>query len=987
MKKPKNYTSEEFVFLPKRILLILKLTAFFLLVSCLRIVAQPLTVSGTATDAMTGEPLIGVNILIDGTTQGVTTDADGKYRLSVPNNEAVLFVSYIGYTSQRVPVAGKSVLDFSMEPEVSELGEVVVIGYGTQRRKDVTGAVSNIRSDDFNRGAVNNPAQLIAGKAAGVMITNSSGDPGANASIRIRGNSSVRAGNDPLIVVDGVPLSGGNTTADADLQTLGNSSARNPMNFINSSDIAAIDILKDASATAIYGSRGANGVILITTKSGAAGANGIEYNGSFSTGSISNKIDLLNASEFAELAPAQDQGGDVDGLDAILRRSFSHNHNLAFRGGNENMKYRLSLGAQNEQGIVKTSGLKKYTANLNVSQEFFDDRLTLTSSMIYSVVNDSYAPISTSAGFEGSLMGAALVWNPTREFRLADGTFDQFSQSDSNPLALLAYTDDKAKTERFLANMSATLRLFEGLDYKLNLGIDRSNSTRSVEISSLLNRIDIIDRGFASVNGLNTNSFLVEHTLNYAKDFGSSVRFTGLLGYSYQTFARSGNRIAGRDFEYQEISYLNQLQSISQANRDVSSYRDPESELQSYFGRINFNVLEKFLLTATLRADGSSKFGENNKYGYFPSFALAYRISEEEFIPEVFNDLKLRFGWGQTGNQEFPAGASQAQYQITRDGISRTQYDNPDLKWETSTTLNVGIDFSVLDTRLSGSIEYFNKNQVDLLFPAAGAMPGPSGAVRWTNLDANVTNKGFEVGLNAMLVRNEDLTFSIGGNVSFIENILKDFSGVVETGLLHGQGITNTPTQRFVKDQPLNVFYMLEFLGLDDDGLGIYSPTKQYIEDPNPKTILGIASSLTYKNLDLLINLNGAFGHYIYNNTATSVLVAGNPTKGRNTSPDYTLPGESVDNALKASTRYLEKGNYLRLNNVTLGYSVQATPLFFKTLRFTVTGQNLFVITDFTGFDPEVNIDKNIGGVPSYGIEYTPYPSARTFTFGLSASF
>jgi iron complex outermembrane receptor protein len=583
-------------------------------------------------------------------------------------------------------------------------------------------------------------------------------------------------------------------------------------------------------------------------------------------------------------------------------------------------------------------------------------------------------------------MGCALVWNPTREFYLADGSFDQFSQSDSNPLALLEYIHDKAKTERFLANISATLKIVEGLDYKVNLGVDRSNSKRSIEISSLLNRIDILDRGFASVNDLYTNSLLVEHTLNYNKSFSANIRFTGLLGYSYQTFDRSGSSISGRDFEYEQVSYLNQLQSISQANREVSSYKNPKNELQSYFGRLNLNVLDKFMMTATLRADGSSKFGANNKYGYFPSFALAYRISEEAFIPDVFNDLKLRFGWGKTGNQEFPAGSSQAQYQITRDGITRSQYDNPDLKWETSTTLNLGIDFSLLDSRLTGSFEYFNKNTVDLLFNAVAAMPGPSGARRWTNLDANVTNKGVEVGLNALLVKRNDLTFSIGGNVSFIKNKLHNFKGVVETGMLHGQGISDTPCQRFVNDQPLNVFYMLEFKGLDASGFGIYSDSKQYLQDPNPKTILGIVSSLAYKNWDLLVNFNGAFGQYVYNNTATSVLVVGNPSKGRNTSPDYTLAGESVDNALKASTRYLEKGDYLRLNNLTLGYSLKKAPLFFKSLRFTLTGQNLFVITKFTGFDPEVNIDKNINDVPSYGIEYTPYPSARIFTFGLNLS-
>jgi iron complex outermembrane receptor protein len=402
---------------------------------------------------------------------------------------------------------------------------------------------------------------------------------------------------------------------------------------------------------------------------------------------------------------------------------------------------------------------------------------------------------------------------------------------------------------------------------------------------------------------------------------------------------------------------------------------------------VNLNLFEKFMLTATLRADGSSKFGTNNKYGYFPSFAFAYRLSEEKFIPKVFNDLKVRFGWGKTGNQEFPAGASQAQYQITRDGLTRSQYDNPDLKWETSTTLNLGIDFSLYNSRISGSVEYFNKQTVDLLFNAEAAMPGPSGARRWTNLDATVTNKGFEIGLNGMIVKTPDVTFSIGGNVSFLQNKLTNFSGVVETGLLTGQGISGTPSERFVNGQPLNVFYMLEFMGLDASGLGIYSDSKQYIHDPNPKTILGLVSSATYKNFDLLVNLNGTFGNYLYNNTATSVLVVSNPSKGRNTSPLYTIAGESNSNALKASTRYLEKGDYLRLNNLTLGYTVKGSPLIFKSLRFTLTGQNLFVITKFTGFDPEVNVDKNINGVPSAGLEYTPYPSARTYTFGISASF
>ena len=702
--------------------------------------AQEITITGTVFEEASGEPIIGVTVVVKGTTTGAVSDLDGKYSITANKGETLIFTS-IGFVAVEEIIGDATTIDVVLSTSYEELDEVVVIGYGSVKKEDATGSVTSVKADDFNRGATTSPSGLLQGKAAGVMITNSSGDPGANSTIRIRGNSSVRAGNDPLIVVDGVPLAGGNTSADADLETLGGmSSARNPLNFINPNDIANMYILKDASATAIYGSRGANGVIIITTKQGLSGDNLVEYNASFSTASVSNKIKLHSASEFAALAPTQDQGGNVDALDAILRNSFSQDHNLSFRGGNDDLKYRLSLGYMNQEGIVKESSLEKYTANLNVTQELFNDRLKISSSMIYSTVNDTYAPVSTNAGFEGSLIGNALTWNPTRDFKLPDGSWDQFSQSDTNPLALLEYFDDQAKTIRFLGNISAELEILEGLYYKVNLGVDQFNSKRSYEMSRFLNRVDILDEGFARVDNVSGHSFLLEHTLTYAKVFGSYIRFRGLLGYSYQAVNSEGSSIWGRGFEYDQVPYVNQLQSISQDKREVASGKNPTSELQSYFGRVKLTLFDKLLATVTVRADGSSKFGANNKYGWFQSFALAYRLSDEDFIPDTFNDLKLRVGWGKTGNQEFPPGSSQAQYEITRDGLTRSQYDNPDLKWETSTTLNIGLDFSLWDRRLTGTFEYFNKNTVDLLFNAEAALPGPSGARRWTNLDANVNN-------------------------------------------------------------------------------------------------------------------------------------------------------------------------------------------------------------------------------------------------------
>lgn len=965
-----------------KIAVLLLFSAFFMVTTAF---AQEVTVTGKVVDKDSQEPLPGVSIVVVGTTTGTITNFDGEYTINV-NTGAQLLFSYIGYTDVTRNVTGGGTMNIELATSTEALDEVVVVGYGSVKKKDATGAVASVKTEDFNRGVQSSPSDLIQGKVSGVMITNSSGDPGANTSIRIRGNSSVRSGNDPLIVVDGVPLSGGTTTASANIG-FGNIDSRNPLNFINPNDIASMDILKDASATAIYGSRGANGVIIITTKKGAAGKNHVEYNGSFSMANAVNLIPVYSATEFAQIAPNQNNGGNVDALDAIFRTALSQNHNVAFTGGNADMKYRLSLSAQDQQGVIENSGLKKYTASLTASQDYFDKKLTVDVNMITSKIEDQYAPISNDAGYEGSLLSNALAWNPTNVLYKADGTFNQVSNNLSNPLAMLALIKDNASTTRILTNLSASLKLTSDLTYKLNLGWDMSHSTRGASSSKDLFYNGIWERGQASISDLNLDSKLMEHTLNYNKIFSEDFRFDAMVGYSYQVSNRWGKSISGRDFTYDEVDYLNQLQAMSQDTRDVSSYYNPTSELQSFFGRVNFSLYEKFLVTATMRADGSSKFGTNNKYGYFPSAAVAYRISEEDFIPDAFDDLKLRLGWGQTGNQEFPAGASQAQYSITRDGLVRSQFDNPNLKWETSTTFNLGLDFTLFDNRLSGTVEYFNKQTKDLLFYAEAAYPSPSSGKVWTNLDATVLNDGVEVSLSGRIVDTKDFTFDLSANISFLHNELQNFARIVETGSLSGQGMTGVRSQRFVEGQPLNVFYLLVFEGLDSEGKSVYQDQKQYVGDPNPNQVLGISASLRYKDWDLVANFNGAFGHQVYNNTATSVLVASNPVKGRNTSPLYILEGESPDNALSASTRYLENGDFLRMNNLTIGYTFDDAPLFFESLRLSLTGQNLFLITNYTGFDPEVNTNKSVDGVPSFGIDYVPYPNSRTFTFGLNVSF
>ena len=518
-------------------------SAFFMISSAF---AQEVTVTGKVVDSQSKEPLPGVSIVVDGTTTGTVTNFDGEYTIDV-NTGAVLVYSYIGYSDLQKEVTAGGVMNIELSTSTESLDEVVIVGYGSVKKKDATGAVSSVKTEDFNRGVSSSPSDLIQGKVSGVMITNSSGDPGANTSIRIRGNSSVRSGNDPLIVVDGVPLSGGATTASANVG-IGDSDARNPLNFINPSDIESMDILKDASATAIYGSRGANGVIIITTKKGTSGKNHVEYNASFSAAKAANLIPVYSASEFAAVSPSMDNGGSVDAMDAIFRTSFSQNHNVAFTGGNADMKYRLSLSAQDQQGVIENTGLEKYTANLTASQDFFDKVLTVDVNMITSQVNDEYAPISNNAGYTGSLISNALAWNPTDVLLNSDGSYNQPSLDLSNPLAMLDMINDNASTLRVLSSMSATLKITPDLTYKLNLGWDMSRSTRGTSISKELFYSGIYEKGTASVNDLYTESKLMEHTLTYNKLFNENFRFNAMAGYSYQVNDRWGKRNLRREF-------------------------------------------------------------------------------------------------------------------------------------------------------------------------------------------------------------------------------------------------------------------------------------------------------------------------------------------------------------------------------------------------------------------------------------------------------
>ncbi len=984
------------------------------------------TVSGT----VTGDdgPLPGVNIIVKGTQTGVASDFDGNYTIDNVGADAILVFSFLGFLDQEVAVNGQSVIDVVLQADAQALDEVVVVGYGTVRKKDVTGAVETLKAKDFNQGVTSSPQQLLQGRVAGVNVTTSSGEPGGATTIRIRGATSIRAGNNPLIVVDGVPLDSRNTSATGGDGGFGSSTPTNPLDFINPDDIASIDVLKDASAAAIYGSRGANGVILITTKKGYVGKSEVSIVAYTGISKIANRIDVLDGPAYAAAlaseggATANDFGGNVNAMDAILQTGISQNYSASFSGGNETDVYRVSFGYLDQEGIIKTSGLNKYTANFNNTLKLMDDRIKIDTRLLYNFNQNSRATITDNAGFEGSLIGTALTWNPTLSLRNADGsirqgyagTFDNNQPALSlNPLALLKFNEDITETSRIVGSIAASFEITDGLTYKFMFGVDRSESTQRASSSRQLDindvRLDVasgLNGGRAEVNQISLFAKTFEHTLNYTKDFNNNITLDALAGYAYQELTSRGSRALGQNIDLDPGNTVDFLGGFSE--RTISSFKEPNAELESFFGRANVSINDKFLLTATIRADGSSKFGTNNQWGYFPSFAAAWRLSEEDFLPEFFNDLKLRGGWGQIGNQEFPAGASQERYAIGFDSNGNTTASlvnvaNPDLKWETTTTFNIGIDFSILNNRLSGAIDYFNKETDDILFQQDVIQPAPATKF-WVNLPGTNVNKGVEITLNGTVIEKEDLTFTLSGNISFLNNEFRNFpfeDDAFQTGGINGPGLSNPLSQRIANNQPMNVYKMAIFEGFNSSGEPVYQDgngglttegsmaPKFFVGDANPDVIVGFNANLSYKNWNLNANLNGQYGALIYNNTINASLIKTNLLNGRNVNGILVGNGETVSSINAVSTRYLESGDFLRLSDLTLGYSFDRDilPKYFTNIRLYVTGQNLFVITPYSGFDPEVNTNKAADGIPSFGIEYQPYPRSRTYSFGVNLTF
>jgi iron complex outermembrane receptor protein len=722
------------------------------------------------------------------------------------------------------------------------------------------------------------------------------------------------------------------------------------------------------------------------------------------------RLEVLTADEYRaglskyNLGTANDEKADVDAFDEITRTALTQNYNVSVGAGTDAGRYRISLGYLDQEGVVRKTDLKKYTANLSGSFRFLESRrLGLDINILTAQTLDNSAPISNNSGFRGSLIGQALQWNPTKPLRKPDGSLNVNIGGDVyNPLAASEAFNDLSKVTTILASLSPSFKITKDLEYKLIASINYGTGNRKTWIANFINFNDprpiqrTVDAqgnvtnlgGYARLANNETVNQQITNTLSYNKEISSAFNLNTVIGTEYLKYNNRSNDINATGFPNISYPYYDFFQSTDPTRINHGFNVSPTSELQSYFGRATVNLSDKYLLTATFRADGSSKFGENNKYGYFPSFAAAWNISKEAFFTNDFaSNLKLRLGWGKTGNQEFPAGASQRRYSLGFGSVSREQLENPDLKWETSTTTNAGLDFTILRNKIFGSIDYFRKITEDILFLSDAADPVIAGGRKWVNLPGQVYNAGIEVSLNTNLISQQNLTWDFGVNATFLKNELRDFGAPLETGEISGQGLSEVRSQLFVNGQPLNVFYLKTFGGIDKtSGIGIVPDERSFAGDPNPDVLLGINTRAGYGKFGLEISMNGAFGHQIYNNTANAILTVNNIGIGRNTTSDAINAGESLASPIGASTRYLEKGNYLKMANATLSYRL-GNVRFVKGANLFITGQNLFVITKYSGFDPEVNTDKTFQDLPSFGIEYTPYPSARTITLGVNFSF
>ena len=990
-------------------------------------VAQEREITGSVIDAETNEPLPGVNIVVEGTTTGTVSGVDGTYGLIVPGDDAVLVYSFVGYEPVEEVVGGRDVIDVALGTDALLLEDVVVVGYGTQRRESVTGSVSSVEVEEADIGLTSSPQELLQGRTAGVQVIRNNGEPGAGSTVRIRGGTSINASNDPLYVIDGVPIDPSNVSPG------GFGTARNPLNFINPNDIESINVLKDAAATAIYGARGANGVVLVTTKSGTAGQLSVSYSGAVSASTSANTLDLLTASEYEQFIREQveigeDNGGlpadrleglgntSTDWQDQVMRTAISQQHNLAISGGMERTQYRASVGYENQEGVIISSGQERLTGRFNADHEAFDGKLRLGVNLSTARINDDHVPYEEGGGFVGAAFAGVLKFNPTFGVRNDDGTFFEYSNSTRNPVAAARQIDDFTESSRTIANLTAAFDVTDALTAQVNLGGENSDATRRTYFPSD-SPFGAPSQGRAEQDEAQRTSKLIETTLNYDQAFGNSVVNT-IIGYSYQDWTNEGFGAAAETF-ITDFWRWNNLGGGAAEGLIPYSYKN-ENKLISTFGRVNFDYDGRYLLQVSLRRDGSSRFGPERQWGYFPSVSAAWRLSQDLSLPAAVSDLKLRVGYGETGNQEIgnylalqtlAPGFRAVFGQQVQVGVAPNQFANPNLQWEETATFNAGIDYGFLDGRLSGSIEYYIKDTDNLLVNIAVPQPAVVSS-RIANV-GKMRNAGVEFALQGIAVEREDLTVSLDANFSTNSNEVVDLGlgggrDRIVYGGVSGPGLSGVQSQIIIAGEPVASFYGPVFLEVngdgeqvfedyedtDEDGIGdqlvgtTTSPSsedRQVIGDPWPDLNYGLTGRVNWKKWDLSVFLRGVQGVDVLNNTALTYSTKSQALTSNNFLASALDDGTALRESPVYSSRWIQDGSFLRLDYVSLGYAFTNLPQVNRAHVY-VRGNNLFVLTGYDGFDPEVRTD-NAGSLPAIGVDYLNYPKPRTFTFGVNLSF
>ncbi|MGB1210383.1 MAG: SusC/RagA family TonB-linked outer membrane protein [Lacinutrix venerupis] len=946
------------------------------------------TITGTVTEQSSSLPLPGVNVIVKGTNSGTSTDFDGKYEISVKNGDVLEF-SYVGYTAQEITYSGQTNLNVALAEDASQLDEVVLIGYGGVKKEDLTGTTDLLTSEDFNKGPIVSAQALISGKVAGVNVTTGSGAPGDGQSINIRGAGSLSLTTQPLFVVDGIPLDNG-----------GVGGSRNPLNFINPNDIETFVVLKDASSTAIYGSRGANGVILITTKKGKN--NDFKFNISSQTTVYSpvDEIDVLSSNQFRTLindigSPSEIAllgNADTNWQDEIYRTAFGQDHNFSALGSAFGIPMRASIGYSEHEGILKTDNLQRTTASLNLTPSLLDDHLNIELNARAMYTENTFA--------DRGAIGSAISFDPTQSifdsssqyagyFAWLDaGTGNQNSLAPTNPLALLDLKDDTSEVRRLVGNAKFNYKIhgFENFTATINVGYDTSNSHGRTITSQFIPTADDTFNGARSSYINNSDNKIFDAYLTYKNSFKDIHNLTVAAGYAYQSF------------EYDNFSY------DSEAQEDGNQFEfidKSKNVLLSYFSRANYDYNGKYYLTASVRADASSKLNPDDRWGIFPSVAAAWSIHNEDFMQDsFFNELKLRVGYGEVGNinglgdyqflTRYQGSTDTANYQFGSQFYQtyRPEPINSDLRWEIGRTLNIGLDYAFLNRRISGSINAYRKETTDLI---ASSLVDP-----FTNFGnrinaniGNMENKGLELNLNLVPVRTDDFEWSVNYNIAFNDNEITKLSADQPQGGI-STGVGNT-VQVHREGESANSFYVfeqvydasgapLEGVFVDRNGDNIINDEDKYIkEDPFGDVLMGFNTNVSYKNWDFSLQSRASLGNYMYNDVQANRGVLANATNNSilsNIHTDYYNTGFTViDGNTAVSDHFVQEASFFKIDNITIGYTLDK--LKNTTFRFYGSLQNVLTVTDYDGLDPEINL----------GIDNNFYPRPRSFVMGVNIDF